>query len=146
MRPVPENKARADLLDFLVDGQTLREEVSLKPGQPSGQIRIRDVLPNAEAIKPRNGVHPIFHVPRRRPSRTRALRRERAFWVCEGNLASVVLVHDDKVAAAVAPDAQEARLAVRLLAQFDRFLRVVDRFAIDLLDYVARPQTGFGRR
>src|SRR5437016_2901847 len=65
---------------------------------------------------------------------------------CEGNSAGVALVHDHEMAAAIAPHAQEAGFAVGLSGQFDRFLGIADRLAIDLLDHIAGPQTRFRSR
>ena len=65
-------------------------------------------------------------------------------WVCEGSSAGVVLVHDDKMTAAMAPHAQERGLGVRVLGQLDGFFRVPDRLAIDLLNHIARLKAGFG--
>lgn len=40
----PSFESRADLLDFLVDGQTTREEVALKLGHSSGKFERENIL------------------------------------------------------------------------------------------------------
>jgi hypothetical protein len=42
--PVPIRGARPDLLAFLIDGQTRREEVLLTLGQPSGSFEKEQIL------------------------------------------------------------------------------------------------------
>ena len=59
----PENKGSADLLDFLVDGQTSRAEALLKLGQPSAKFEAEKVLTYQLAFSPKSGV---YHVVARR--------------------------------------------------------------------------------
>ena len=59
----PENKGSADLLDFLVDGQTPRAEVLLKLGQPSAKFEAEKILTYQLAFSPKSGV---YHVLARR--------------------------------------------------------------------------------
>ncbi len=47
-------KGRADLLDFLLDGKTAREEVVLKLGQPSGKLEREDILTYRLGFEPKN--------------------------------------------------------------------------------------------
>lgn len=50
----PPLKGRADLLDFLVDGKTTREEVVLKLGQPSGKFECGNILTYRLGFEPEN--------------------------------------------------------------------------------------------
>ena len=47
-------KGRADLLDFLADGKTTREEVVLKLGQPSGKFERENILTYRLGFEPKN--------------------------------------------------------------------------------------------
>ena len=47
-------KGRADLLDFLADGKTTREEVALKLGQPSGKFERENILTYRLGFEPKN--------------------------------------------------------------------------------------------
>lgn len=44
----------ADLLDFLADGKTPREEVALKLGQPSGKFERENILTYRLGFEPKN--------------------------------------------------------------------------------------------
>jgi hypothetical protein len=46
-------KGRADLLEFLTDGKTTREEVALKLGQPSGQFERDNILTYRLGFEPK---------------------------------------------------------------------------------------------
>ena len=50
----PPLKGRADLLDFLADGKTSREEVALKLGQPSGKFERENILTYRLGFEPKN--------------------------------------------------------------------------------------------
>lgn len=47
-------KGHADLLDFLADGKTAREEVAPKLGQPSGKLERESILTYRLGFEPRN--------------------------------------------------------------------------------------------
>ena len=47
-------KGRADLLDFLADGRTAREEVVLKLGQPSGRFERENIITYRLGFEPKN--------------------------------------------------------------------------------------------
>ena len=50
----PPLKGRADLLNFLSDGKTSREEVVLKLGQPSGTFERENILTYRLGFEPKN--------------------------------------------------------------------------------------------
>src|SRR3972149_3560063 len=50
----PPLKGRADLLDFLTDGKTTREEVALKLGQPSGKFERENIVTYRLGFEPKN--------------------------------------------------------------------------------------------
>jgi hypothetical protein len=50
----PPLKGRADLLDFLADGKTAREEVVLKLGQPSGKFERENIITYRLGFEPKN--------------------------------------------------------------------------------------------
>ena len=47
-------RGRADLLDFLADGKTTREEVVLKLGQPSGRFERENIITYRLGYEPKN--------------------------------------------------------------------------------------------
>ncbi|MCU0782617.1 MAG: hypothetical protein MUF81_00945 [Verrucomicrobia bacterium] len=47
-------KGHADLLDFLADGRTAREEVVLKLGQPSGKFERENIVTYRLGFEPKN--------------------------------------------------------------------------------------------
>ena len=59
-------------------------------------------------------------------------------------LANFALVHNDVVAAAIAPDAEQGHLVLHMLGHPHGFLGVLDRMPVDFLDDVALLETGFG--
>lgn len=50
----PPLKGRSDLLDFLSDGKTTREEVVVKLGQPSGRFERENILTYRLGYEPKN--------------------------------------------------------------------------------------------
>jgi hypothetical protein len=50
----PPLKGRADLLDFLADGKTTREEAVLKLGQPSGMFERENIITYRLGFEPKN--------------------------------------------------------------------------------------------
>lgn len=50
----PSFESRADLLDFLVDGQTTREEAVLKLGHPSGKFERENILTYRLGFEPKS--------------------------------------------------------------------------------------------
>lgn len=50
----PPLKGRADLLDFLADGKTTREEAALKLGQPSGKFERENIFTYRLGFEPKN--------------------------------------------------------------------------------------------
>lgn len=50
----PPLKGCPDLLDFLADGETTREEVVLKLGQPSGKFERENILTYRLGFEPKN--------------------------------------------------------------------------------------------
>ena len=50
----PPPKGRADLLDFLTEGQSTREEVVLRLGHPSGKFERENILTYRLGFEPKN--------------------------------------------------------------------------------------------
>src|SRR6185503_20200332 len=80
------------------------------------------------------------------PPHQSALAWEGRLGFCEDCLTGVTLVDYNKVAATVAPEAQQSGFSFRLFRQLNRFFRIANRLAIDLLNHVTRSQTCFGSR
>lgn len=79
-------RGRADLLDFLADGKTTREEVVLKLGQPSAQFQHENILTYRLNIEPKN--HGYYVVGREAPT-------EFGWSTWSGVKYSLVLVFDE---------------------------------------------------
>ena len=58
----PPLKGRADLLDFLADGKTTREEIVLKLGQPSGKFERENIVTYRLGFEPK--IHGYYLVER----------------------------------------------------------------------------------
>jgi len=68
-------KGRADLLDFLADGKTTREEAVLKLGQPSGRFERENILTYRLGFEPKSNGYYIVEREAQRdgwPTWTRA--------------------------------------------------------------------------
>ena len=83
---VPETRGRADLLDFLVDGQTTRAEVLLKLGQPSAKFETEKILTYRVAFDPKKKA---YYVVERQEQSSAWSTWERVKW-------SLVLVFDEQ--------------------------------------------------
>src|SRR5437016_4737006 len=73
-------------------------------------------------------------------------------WMREGSIRRgkstriLALVHDDVVTAALLPHAEEGSFAVRVFGQLHRLVGAFYRVVIDVLNHIARLQTGFRSR